>query len=234
MSAVSVIHQPDFASYLGFFHRFLHADIYIVLDHVQFVHGTSRCWTHRDKIKTAQGERWLTLGIKKPTFGTPINQVELAGGTLWKDQNLSLLRENYRNAPGFGEVFPFVERLYEPDFALMADFNINFMDGIVHMLGIPPLPQVRSSTLMPQFHKNELLIELLQKVGSKRYLSGLGARDYMKPELFEAACIEVIWQDFTHPVYPQQFDDFIPYLSILDTLLNCGIAGTRDLLWSCR
>ncbi len=233
MNSLTVIHQPDFASYLGFFQRFLHADLYIVLDHVQFVQGTSRSWTHRDKIKTAQGERWLTLGIKKPGLGTAINMVELADDDGWKDRNLDLLRENYRHAPGFSEAFPEIARLYEPSPRYMADFCLHFMNGILDLLGMK-IEQVRSSTLTPTASKNELLIELLQKVGSTRYLSGLGARDYMRPELFEEAGIEVVWQNFTHPTYPQQFGDFIPYLSILDTLLNCGIAGTRDLLWSCK
>ena len=62
---VVVIHQPDFLPYLGFFHRLLHADLFVLLDHVQFVTNGSRSWTHRDKIKTAQGERWLTVGVKK-------------------------------------------------------------------------------------------------------------------------------------------------------------------------
>ena len=49
-----VIHQPDFMPYLGFFHRLLLADIYIVLDNVQYVRG-SRTMTSRDKIKTVRG-----------------------------------------------------------------------------------------------------------------------------------------------------------------------------------
>lgn len=233
MTKTVVIHQPDFAPYLGFFQRFLNADLYIALDHVQFVHGTSRSWTHRDKIKTAQGDRWLTVGIRKPTLGTPINQVQLASGTGWIEQNLSLLTENYRRAPGFGEVFPAIEALYAHRTELLADFNLHFLAGLLAMLEID-MPMVRSSGLDPHGASNELLIDLLGKVGADRYLSGQGAVAYMRPELFEAAGIEVVWQDFAHPVYPQQFGDFIPYLSILDTLLNCGIAGTREIVWSCK
>ena len=34
--------------------------------------------------------------------------------------------------------------------------------------------------------------------------------------------IAVEWQDFAHPVYPQLHGEFVPYLSALDLLLNCG------------
>jgi hypothetical protein len=231
MSKTVVIHQPDFAPYLGFFHRFLHADLYIVLDHVQFVTNTSRSWTHRDKIKTPNGERWLTLGVKKPKLGTPINQVELADSSDWVDANLSLLEQNYRKAPCYGEIMPQVETMYRTPCRLMAEFNLRSIDMLMDMLDTR-IPYVFSSSLAPQGQKNELLIDLLRKVDATHYLSGTGARGYMEPERFSAAGIEVLWQDFQHPVYPQQFGGFLPYLSALDALFNCGASGIRHLLRS--
>jgi hypothetical protein len=92
------------------------------------------------------------------------------------------------------------------------------------------IPIVLSSTLSPVGAKNELLVDLLQKVGASHYLSGVGARDYFDPAPFDAAGIKVIWQEFVHPVYPQLFGDFVPYLSSLDMLFNCGIERSRLLI----
>lgn len=229
MSRTVVIHQPDFAPYLGFFHRFAHADLFIALDHVQFVTNTSRSWTHRDKIKTEAGERWLTLGIKKPPFGTPINEVELVKDSSWVEGNLALLRQNYRKASAYAEVMPVVEGLYRAIPVRMVDFNLRWLEALADLLAVR-IPCVLSSTLQPQAQKNELLIDLLQKVGASRYLSGNGARAYMEPEKFAAANIELIWQSFEHPIYPQQFGPFLPNLSVLDALFNCGVMGTRSLV----
>ncbi|WP_263770068.1 WbqC family protein [Propionivibrio soli] len=231
MNCTVVIHQPDFAPYLGFFHRFAHADLFIALDHVQFVTNTSRSWTHRDKIKTDAGERWLTLGIKKPPFGTPINKVELATDSLWVEGNLALLRQNYRKAPAYAEVMPVVEDLYRTIPVRMADFNLRWLEELADLLDVR-IPYVLSSTLKPQGQKNELLIDLLQKVGASHYLSGNGARAYTEPKKFAAANIELIWQSFVPPIYPQQFGPFMPNLSVLDALFNCGVAGTRALVRS--
>ncbi|MFN2499498.1 MAG: WbqC family protein, partial [Pyrinomonadaceae bacterium] len=41
-------------------------------------------------------------------------------------------------------------------------------------------------------------------------------------DLFARHGIEVEWQNYRHPVYPQQHGEFVPYLSMLDLLLNCG------------
>lgn len=233
MKRIVVIHQPDFAPYLGFFHRLLYADLFIALDHVQFVANTSRSWTHRDKIKTANGEKWLTLGVMKPPLGTPINRVDLSADERWVEGNLALLRENYRKAYAYAEIMPLVEQLYRSRPPRMSDFNMHWLQVLAELLELK-VPFVLSSTLAPQGQKNELLIDLLRKVEASHYLSGIGARAYMEPEKFAAAGIDVMWQQFDHPVYRQQFGAFIPYLSILDTLFNCGIAGTRDLLRSCR
>jgi hypothetical protein len=229
MTKTVVIHQPDFAPYLGFFHRFLHADEFIVLDHVQFVTGTSRSWTHRDKIKTAAGEQWITLSTARAPLGTPINAIELSTTVDWRRKNLDLLIQNYRKASYFGLVFPAIEQAYDNPPTLMADFNMRFVQLLMDMLDVT-LPWRRSADMQPAGASNELLIDLLTKVGATRYLSGTGARAYMEPDKFEKAGIEVIWQDFQHPVYPQLYGPFIPYLSSLDALFNCGIERTRKLL----
>ena len=223
------IHQPDFAPYLGFFHRFLHADSFIALDHVQYVNGSSRAWTHRDKIKTAQGEKWLTISIQKARRDTAINQIKLAVDTNWRQQNLNLLDHNYRKAAFYKELMPEVERLYEQPFQMLSDFNMASIEMLMDMLDVR-IPWVWSSSLDPIGAKNELLVDLLQKVSATHYLSGMGARDYFESEPFTQAGIEVVWQNFEHPVYAQQFGDFVPYLSALDVLFNHGITLSREIL----
>lgn len=226
---VVVIHQPDFVPYLGFFHRFLYADFYIALDHVQYVKKSSRAWTHRDKIKTAQGEKWLTVSVKKAPRETAINQIELSTDNDWRMENLSLLEQNYRKAPYYKELMPEVERLYAQPYRMLRDFNMASIEMLMDMLDVR-IPWVWSSSLDPVGAKNELLVGLLQKVSATHYLSGVGARDYFEREPFIQSRVEVIWQDFTHPEYTQQFGDFVPYLSALDVLFNHGITTSREIL----
>lgn len=226
-----VIHQPDFSPYLGFFHRFLHADMYIALDHVQYVSGTSRSWTNRDKIKTAQGEKWLTVSVKKTSLDTAINQVELSTDIDWRQGNLRLLEQNYRRAACYNEIMPEIEHLYSRPFDMLRDLNIASIEMLMDMLDVR-IPWVWSSSLDPVGTKNELLVNMLQKVSATHYLSGVGARDYFDPMPFAQAGIKVIWQDFTHPEYKQQFGEFVPYLSALDVLFNQGIEASRRILRS--
>lgn len=227
-----VIHQPDFLSYLGFFHRFLQADLYVALDTAQFVTNTSRAWMNRDKIKTAAGEKWLTVAVDKPKGFAAIRDVELSTRVDWRRDNLNQLRESYRKAPFFGEVFPRLEALYASPATKLADFNLSSI-ALMNELFDVKIETVLASTLDPQGKSNEMLVDILTKVGATEYLSGTGARAYYDPAPFERAGIAVRWQEFEHPVYPQLHGDFIPFLSSVDLLLNCGVTESRRILRQC-
>ena len=229
MSCSVVIHQPDFLPWLGYFHRLLQADLFIALDHVQFVTGTSRSWTHRDMIKTPQGAKWLSLRVQKAPFGTPIRDIQLAAGQEWRRDSLNLIRENYRKAPHFTGVFPRLEELYARPSLSMAEMNLASLDLLEDMLDVKT-PRLISSQMEPQGARTAMLVDLLRKAGATCYISGQGARAYLEAELFEQAGIELVWQEFRHPVYPQAHDTFVPMLSSIDALFNCGVDGTRKLL----
>jgi len=231
MKKIVVIHQPDFLSYLGFFHRLLYADLYIVLDDVQFV-SSSRSWTNRDKIKTQNGEKWLTLSVNKCPRETKINQVELNNAVNWKQKNIDLLIQNYKKSKFFDEIFPYLEALYKNNGNNLSLFNLASITMLTELFDIK-IEIINSSTLKTTKTKSERLVELLKQVNATHYLSGVGAKDYHKDKPYDDANIQVIWQNFTHPVYPQLYGEFIPYLSSIDLLFNCGIEQSREILRSC-
>lgn len=229
MNKTVVIHQPDFLPYLGFFHRFLLADMWVVFDDVQFV-ASSRSWHNRDKIKTSQGERWITVGVKKVPRETMINEVYLADDG-WEERSVNLLNENYRKAPFFNEIFLPIEKLYSHDCEKLVDFNMRSIEMLMNMFDIK-IETVFASSLNAAGKKTERLVALCKKVGATSYLTGTGSRDYLEEPLFEAERIKVVWQDFKHPVYPQLHGEFMPYLSSIDLLFNCGIEKSREILRS--
>mgnify|MGYP001038531178 CR=1 FL=1 len=227
-----VIHQPDFMPYLGFFQRLITADIYIVLDNVQYVRG-SRTQTSRDKIKALNGEKWINVGIQKPLYKSRIDEIYLLKDNSWKERSLNLIKENYRKADYFEEVYPYIEKLYSFECNKMVDFNMASINMLTELFGIENIEIKYASNLSVTGKSNELIINLVKTVGCHRYLSGVGAKNYYIPELYEQAGIEVIWQKFEHPVYKQQFGEFIPYLSSIDLLLNCGIDRSREIIRNC-
>lgn len=229
MTRKVVIHQPDFLPWLGYFHRLLDADLFIALDHVQFVSGTSRSWTHRDMIKTPQGPKWLSLRTQKAPLGTPIRDIALAPDTGWHAANLNLVRESYRKTPHFEEIFSGVEQLYGAGYASLADMNLASLDLLEAWLDVRT-PRLLSSAMSPRGSSTAMLIDLLRKAEATHYISGLGAKAYLDTAAMAQAGIELVWQAFEHPVYPQCHGAFVPMLSSIDLLFNCGIHRAREIL----
>lgn len=226
-----VIHQPDFLPYIGFFHRLLNADLFVVLDTVQFLSG-SKSWHNRDKIKTRDGEAWLTVPTQKAPQKTPINRILISDDSTWQYRHLNLITHNYKATPFFKEVFPYIEELYTAKEIKLMDFTMKSIDMLMNLFDIQ-IKASLASDIGAEGKSNELLAAILRNTGATTYLSGVGARAYFDPAPFEQAKVNVRWQDFNHPEYQQLHPPFVPFLSSVDMLFNCGIATSRTILRSC-
>ena len=230
MTKTVVIHQPDFLPYIGFFHKLLIADLWIVYDDVQFLR---RGWHHRDKIKNHHGEQWITVSIGKAPRETNINQIKISSTELWKDKHLNLLKTSYSKSPYFSEIFPYIEQLYSKTYEKLIDLNMASITMLMKLFDIT-IKYEFSSQYPSAYRSNERIIELLQNSEATHYLTGTGSESYLKVDLFDKANFKVIWQQFTHPKYHQLHRDFIPNLSSIDLLLNCGIEQSRQILRGIR
>src|SRR5688500_20123986 len=57
---IVVIHQPHFLPWLGYLHRMAQADVFVLLDHVQF---ERRNYQNRTMIRMNDEARWLTVPV---------------------------------------------------------------------------------------------------------------------------------------------------------------------------
>jgi hypothetical protein len=72
-------------------------------------------------------------------------------------------------------------------------------------------------------------LTICQRLGADAYLSGKHGRDYLDETRFLEQGIEVRYQDFNHPVYPQLWGDFLPQMSSIDLLFNCGESSLKAI-----
>jgi hypothetical protein len=89
---------------------------------------------------------------------------------------------------------------------------------------------VVSSTLSVPGKATQRLVNFCKALGANTYLSGAGGKDYLELELFEKEGVKVSFQEYKHPAYPQLHGEFVPYLSVLDLLFNCGPKSREVLL----
>jgi len=70
--------------------------------------------------------------------------------------------------------------------------------------------------------RTEKVINLCEKVGVTHLYDAKGAQDFIDTSLLQKEGVLVTFQDFHNPQYPQLWGEFIPYLSVIDLLFNCG------------
>jgi hypothetical protein len=217
-----VVLQPGYLPWLGFFDQLRRADVFVYYDDVQYdKHG----WRNRNRIKTQQGPRWLTVPVRHSGLGFPrILDVAIDNHTPWARKHLTSIQQAYARAPFMDRYLPELADVFERRWERLVDVDIAVAGMMAGWLGLSRRIE-RSSQLGIGGGKSERLVSLCQHFGARTYVSGAVARDYLDVPLFERAGIAVEWQDFQHPVYPQLHGEFVPYLSAIDLVLNCGDAA---------
>lgn len=228
---VVAIHQPNFFPWLGYFDKIIKADVFILMDNVQ-LQKTGGTWTNRVKLLVNGKPSWITVPIVRSFSGHKnILDIQINHMSDWRVKFKKTIQINYTNAPYFKSLQKFVESIICFDTHLLSDFNINAISKICDLLDIDSKKIVRGSSLGVSGNATGLLVAMTSAVNGTTYLCGGGAGGYQEDEKFAANGLDLVYQNFAHPVYyQQQIQEFIPGLSILDVLMNCGIDGTKQLL----
>jgi hypothetical protein len=226
---IIAVHQPQFMPWSGYFHKMASSDRFVLLDNVQFKKNE---WQHRNRIRGPNGPQWLSVPAAYK-FPQLINEVPVAQDPHWRIKHLRSLEGCYRKSPFYKEYFPYFEAFYSREESMLCTYNIESVKMLAKLLGIDT-PLDTASDFSFEGSSTERLVNICRHFGADVYLAGAGGRDYMETGLFAGAGISVAFQEFVPPVYPQLFcsspDDFVPGLSVIDLLFNCGPDAKNRLM----
>ena len=212
------IHQPQYLPWLGYFDKIARSDIFIFLDNVQFKKNE---WQNRNRIKTDQKWQWLSVPVIH-RFGQKINEVEINNTVQWGKKHLHALATNYAKAPFIKEHFDFLAKTYAHPWKRLVDINLHLIYYLIKALNISNKEFHLASEYQAREGPTERLVDLCRQVGAGVYLSGQDGAKYLDLDEFKKGGIQVIFQKYEHPLYPQLFGDFEPCMSVVDLLFNCG------------
>jgi hypothetical protein len=229
------IHQPHYAPWLGYFAKWATADVFIFLDTVQYVKNG---WQNRNRIKTPEGPRWLTVPVKA-RLGTPILDVTVDTSQPWGARHFALLENAYGAAACWGRYREELEAFYWTDWDRLSPVAVSSARWLAGKLGITTPTRLASEMALPDDTQGDAtarLVALCRAVGADTYLAGQNGALYMDIAQFAAAGITVETQQYEHPVYAQEHGEFVPFLSALDLLLSHGDEAlgilSRGSTWS--
>lgn len=211
--------QPGYMPWLGFFEQMLLTDHFVYLDDVQY---TKQDWRNRNRIKTSDGIAWLTVPVKKAPSDTPIRRIRICYDQPWPKRHLNLIQCAYAKAPHFDECYPRLEATLEAHHEYLHDLNAAVVDLFRDLLGITTSISCSSELGIQTQDKSEKLWRICSALGGDELYDGQAARSFLDVDGFERHGIKVAFQEYVHPTYPQRWGPFIPSLSALDLLMNCG------------
>lgn len=222
---VVTIHQPEHLPWLGFFHKMAHCDVYVVLDSVQF---TKNNYQNRNRLIDQNGVVfWSTVPIRMEGHTDKrITDMEFDNNQPWPRKTWARILGAYRRHPYFNALAPELESIFMGGHKRLVSLNLDLIEYLRRKLGIG-VPMVRSSAMVVEGNRSELLLSICKSLGADTYLSGPSGRDYLDASLFSASGIAIDYHSFKHPTYSAPI--FQPYLSTLDLLFNHG-PKSREIL----
>lgn len=225
------IHQPNFFPWLGFFDKIERADAFVLLDDAQF-QKKGGTWINRVKILINGEGRWITAPVDRTYHGVrDIKDMVLDGSQRWRDTMLKTLETSYRRAAYFTETMVLLEGLIRNPEKAIARYNGHAIMTLAEALGLSRTKIHWASEYQVAGTGTARLIALTKALGGSVYLCGGGADGYQDDAMFAQADITLRYQNFAHPTYAQHgVMTFVAGLSIIDALMNAGVAGTRGLL----
>ena len=215
-------HQPEYLPYFGFFCKLIHADVFVLVDHVQFL---EKAFQNRNYIRSTTDRILLTVPvITKGRWRQSIRDVEIHNEIAWARRHWRSIMLNYRKAPFFEAYGAPVEALYSRPWRWLVDLDAALLAVLMDSLGIRKTV-LFSSELGVAGHKTDLLIDICRTVGAHTYLSGAGAHAYVDEAKFGAAGLAHEFVELRPPAYRQCHTGFVPNLAVIDLLFNCGPAA---------
>lgn len=228
---IIAIHQPYFLPWLGYFSKIVRSDVFVILDNVQYP-KKGGYWANRVMIVINGEAEWLSVPIIRSYSGyRNINEMKIDNSKPWREKMLKTIEQNYKNAKYFGDIYKIIENLITNETNDLTSYNLNIINNLCGVLGIDKSKMIFASGLTSSGNATDLLISIIKELNGTAYLCGGGASKYQEDEKFAVNNIDLIYQNFQHPVYKQfNTKNFLKGLSIIDPLMNIGISETIKLL----
>jgi hypothetical protein len=188
------IHQPNLLPRMSTLAKIAAADIWVVLDTVQFAR---RDWQHRTRIAALdepEQHRWLSVETHLPSGrATAIGQAVTADPARAARRVSGMLADAYKASP-YWAVIDQIRRATLSELAatgFLARVATASTAAILDAIGWKGTI-VRASALDARSDRTERLVDLCQAVGAEAYLCGTGGLRYVEASAFARSGIDLV------------------------------------------
>lgn len=225
------IMQPYFFPYIGYFQLIANADLFILLDDVQFIrHG----WIERNRILKPNNEPlYIKLSILKKSSKSLIKEVEINNELDWRNKIFAQLEPYKKVSKNYEEIVLFLKEAFKIETQSLVALNAHLLKKTCEYLNInTPIKTFSSMNLEIEDVNapDEWALNICKVLNAKTYINPPGGINLFDKNKFKNNGIELNFLSPNLKTYNQFKDSFISGLSIIDVLMFNSKEEVRRML----
>lgn len=214
------IMQPYFFPYIGYWQLINTVDRFIVYDNVNYI---IRGWINRNRILINGEPAYITIPLRQASSSRRIRDTFLQASTLWRNKMVKKIEMAYRRAPYFAEVYPLIEKIILHEADSLSDYLVYQLQTLVAFMGInTELVVLKDRCENDRLSGQMRILDICKREGATTYINPQGGQLLYDSKTFRRAGIDLRFIAMHSVPYKQRTADFIPYLSIIDVLMEMG------------
>lgn len=221
----AVISQSMLFPWVGMLEQVRLSDVFVHYNDVQFSKGSL---VNRVQVKTESGNCWMTVPLVGHHLGQRIDEISISDDQCWKKTHINMLMSSFCDAPFRDEAIDLVREVYASEYSSLGELAKASFMTLVNFFDLNRGRNfIDSKTLAVSGTGSERVLSIVKFLHADCYITGHGAKNYLKHETFELEGIDVRYLKYNCVPYPQLYGEFTPFVSALDLVANCGKDGAK-------
>lgn len=214
------IMQPYFFPYIGYFQLIAHADLFILLDEVQFIrHG----WIERNRIlKPSNEPLYIKVPILKKSSKSLIREIDVNNSLDWRNKIFAQLEPYKKVSRNYEEIILFLKEAFKIDTESLVKLNNHLLIKSCEYLNINTPIKTFSSMKLEIEDVNasdEWALNICKALNAKSYINPPGGINLFDKGKFNSNNIELKFLSSNLKAYNQFMGSFVSGLSIIDVMM---------------
>jgi hypothetical protein len=214
------IMQPYFFPYIGYWQLINAVKRFVIYDDVNYIKGG---WINRNRILINGAPTYITAPLQRASSYNRICDISVQSSPVWRDKLVRSIENTYRKAPFFVEIYPIIEKLIRYETDNLSDYLTHQLQTLSTFLGIKA-EFIATSRRYQNDHLagQKRILDICKREGGTTYINLQGGQTLYDIEFFRNADIDLRFIVMRPLPYKQRAPGFIPYLSIVDALMEIG------------
>ena len=223
------IMQPYFIPYIGYFQLINAVDVFVIYDNIQY---SKKGWINRNRILINQKDEYISLPLKKDSDFLDIKDRFIADSfSKEREKTLRKIKEAYRKAPFFEQVYPLAEQMLNFSDANLFNYIFHSIEAICKHLDIKTKMIVSSSlSINHELKSEQKVLAICEALGADSYINPIGGMDLYNKDFFGSEGVGLKFLKTSPHSYEQFGREHMSFLSIVDVLMFNSSTQVQDLL----